>query len=108
MQKEFLKTKEVLHTQGPYLINPQINFYERGFFYESGNKEKFDDLLEREVHFVQDNHSSSSFATSRGLHFQVAPNIQEKLVRSTYGRIFDVAVDLRKDSKSFERYFILK
>ena len=104
MQKELLKTKEGLYMQGPLLITPQIHFDERGFFYESWNKEKFDSLLKRKVDFVQDNHSSSGYATLRGLHFQVAPNIQEKLVRSTYGRIFDVAVDLRKDSKSFGKW----
>ena len=86
MQKELLKTKEGLYMQGPLLITPQTHFDERGFFYESWNKEKFEFLLKRNVDFVQDNHSSSGFATA-GTTFQVAPNIQEKLVRCTNGRI---------------------
>ncbi len=101
MQKNLLKTKKGFDMKGPFMITPQIYLDKRGFFYESWNKEKFDYLLEREVNFVQDNHSASSFATLRGLHFQVAPNIQEKLVRCTNGRVFDVVVDLRKSSITF-------
>ena len=101
MEKEICRTFEGKYIEGPLIITPNIYLDERGFFYESWNKESFDNLLEREINFVQDNHSLSTFATLRGLHFQVGPNFQDKLVRCTKGCIFDVAVDLRKNSETF-------
>ena len=94
--------------QGPLILNPKINTDERGFFLESWNKKNFNKILsengQKAVSFVQDNHSKSTKGTLRGLHFQKRPYSQGKLVRCLNGEIYDVAVDLRKDSKTFLHY----
>ena len=85
------------------VIEPDVFGDERGFFLESYNKEKF---AEKgiDVEFVQDNHSRSQRGVLRGLHFQKPPFAQDKLVRVTRGRVFDVAVDLRPDSPTFGQW----
>ena len=89
---------------GVLVIEPRVFGDERGFFLESYNKQAFDDAVGREVTFVQDNHSRSSKGVLRGLHYQVAPHAQGKLVWVTQGCVYDVAVDLRRDSASFGRW----
>jgi dTDP-4-dehydrorhamnose 3,5-epimerase len=86
-----------------YLIEPQVFGDDRGFFYESFNHAKFEQAIGRKVNFVQDNHSKSSKGVLRGLHFQ-NPNYQGKLVRVTQGEVFDVAVDIRRDSPTFGKW----
>lgn len=86
------------------LIQPQIFEDERGFFYESFNQNKFNAALGLDVQFVQDNHSLSKYGVLRGLHFQEDPYSQGKLVRVTRGEVFDVAVDVRKDSKNYGKW----
>jgi dTDP-4-dehydrorhamnose 3,5-epimerase len=77
---------------------------ERGYFYESFNQQKFEEAVGKPVTFVQDNHSRSVKGVLRGLHYQVSPHAQGKLVRVTLGKVFDVAVDIRKDSPTFGQW----
>lgn len=86
-----------------FLIEPQVFGDDRGFFFESFNHARFEAAIGRPVKFVQDNHSKSAKGVLRGLHFQ-DPNPQGKLVRVTQGEVFDVAVDIRKDSPTFGRW----
>ena len=86
---------------GPLLIKPDLTIDERGYFFESWNKRLFDDVVAQKVNFVQDNESISLIGILRGLHFQLSPASQGKLVRATNGEIFDVIVDLRKNSSTF-------
>ena len=90
---------------GPLLIKPDLNIDKRGLFFESWNKQLFDDLIEKKVNFVQDNESISFLGILRGLHFQLNPHSQGKLIRATYGEIFDVIVDLRRSSNTFLNWF---
>ena len=82
------------------LIEPQVFGDERGFFFESWNQQRFDEAVGRPTRFVQDNHSKSRRGVLRGLHYQVAQT-QGKLVRVVQGKVFDVAVDLRRSSPRF-------
>lgn len=82
------------------LLEPKVHGDERGFFFESYNKRTLESLLNRELNFVQDNHSLSVKNVLRGLHYQINQP-QGKLVRVIQGEIFDVAVDLRRSSKTF-------
>ncbi len=83
------------------LIEPQVFGDDRGFFYESFNQNKFEDAVKRKINFVQDNHSKSVKGVLRGLHYQLTPKAQGKLVRVIQGEVFDVAVDLRQSSPTF-------
>ncbi|MDM5141677.1 dTDP-4-dehydrorhamnose 3,5-epimerase [Aeromonas bestiarum] len=74
---------------------------ERGFFFESFNQKLFEETVGYPVTFVQDNHSKSSKGVLRGLHYQLPPHAQGKLVRCVAGEVFDVAVDIRKSSPTF-------
>jgi dTDP-4-dehydrorhamnose 3,5-epimerase len=85
-------------------IEPDLYEDKRGFFFESFNQEKFNRLIDQEIIFVQDNHSKSKKGVVRGLHYQKEPFAQGKLVRVIIGEIFDVAVDIRKDSTSFGKW----
>lgn len=85
------------------ILEPKVFGDNRGFFLESFNQKTFNEILGREVNFVQDNHSKSAKNVLRGLHFQ-SQNTQGKLVRVTAGAVFDVAVDLRKNSESYGRW----
>ena len=86
------------------LIEPQIFGDERGFFFESFNQNKFEDVIGKKVNFAQDNHSKSIKGVLRGLHYQLAPKAQGKLVRVIQGEVFDVAVDLRQSSPTFGKW----
>ena len=77
---------------------------ERGFFFESFNHKKFEEIVEAKITFAQDNHSKSIRGVLRGLHYQVPPFAQGKLVRVVQGEVFDVAVDIRKSSKTFGQW----
>lgn len=83
------------------ILEPRVFEDERGFFYESYNQKVFDETVGHPVTFVQDNHSRSVKGTLRGLHYQLPPHPQGKLVRVTVGEVFDVAVDIRKSSPTF-------
>jgi len=87
-----------------YILEPKVFRDDRGYFVELFNQQKFQDLGFT-YQFVQDNQSCSSFGVIRGLHYQLAPYAQTKLVRAVRGRIFDVAVDLRKGSPTFGKWF---
>jgi dTDP-4-dehydrorhamnose 3,5-epimerase len=89
---------------GVLLLEPKLFGDERGFFFESFNQRVFDETVGARVNFVQDNHSRSMRGVLRGLHYQVAPHAQGKLVRVARGSAFDVAVDLRRGSPSFGRW----
>ncbi|MCW7538920.1 dTDP-4-dehydrorhamnose 3,5-epimerase [Aquabacterium sp. A7-Y] len=89
---------------GLLILEPRVFGDERGFFMESFNQQRFDELTGTNYSFVQDNHSRSSRGVLRGLHYQLAPHVQGKLVRVTQGRVFDVAVDLRRGSSHFGRW----
>ncbi|WP_233964991.1 dTDP-4-dehydrorhamnose 3,5-epimerase [Pectobacterium versatile] len=86
------------------IIEPAVFGDERGFFFESFNKKKFEETVGYSVDFVQDNHSKSSQGVLRGLHYQLAPHAQGKLVRCVEGEVFDVAVDIRKSSPTFGQW----
>lgn len=86
------------------LIEPKVFGDSRGFFLESWNEARFNAALGHEVKFVQDNHSRSARGVLRGVHYQLAPHAQGKLVRCVAGAVFDVAVDLRRSSPNFGRW----
>jgi dTDP-4-dehydrorhamnose 3,5-epimerase len=86
------------------VIEPDVYEDDRGFFFESFNQKAFEESTGLSPKFVQDNHSKSSRGVLRGLHFQVSPMAQGKLVRVVSGEIFDVAVDLRHDSTTFGKW----
>ena len=87
--------------KGVYIINPTVFQDNRGFFYESWNQKLFNKIVGEEVKFLQDNHSSSNVGVLRGLHYQIEPKPQGKLVRCVSGSVFDVMVDIRKSSPTF-------
>ena len=86
------------------IIEPQLFYDDRGFFCESYNKKN----LDINIVFIQDNESKSYKGVIRGLHFQLPPYEQTKLVRCVSGNILDVAVDLRKTSKTYGKYFSIE
>lgn len=90
------------------IIEPTVFGDERGFFYESYNQYELDTAIGYGVSFIQDNHSKSSFGVLRGLHYQLPPYAQAKLVRCISGRVLDVVVDLRKSSPSFGKHFSIE
>ena len=98
MKYMHLKISDIL------LLEPDIFRDERGFFYEGFNQKEFDKILGEKISFVQDNYSNSKKNTLRGLHYQIPPKGQGKLVQVLHGEIFDVVVDLRKKSSTFGSY----
>ncbi|MCA9497476.1 MAG: dTDP-4-dehydrorhamnose 3,5-epimerase [Nanoarchaeota archaeon] len=92
--------------EGLIVIKPKIFSDERGYFYESENNEKYNIL--NIPNFVQENQSESKKNVLRGLHLQISPHEQGKLVRVVKGSVLDVAVDLRKKSKTYGKYFSIK
>ena len=86
------------------VIEPRVFGDARGFFFESFNQQAFNAATGTDHQFVQDNHSRSSHGVLRGLHYQLAPHAQGKLVRVTRGVVFDVAVDIRRGSLTFGRW----
>ena len=99
MQVEQLNSAQGPIIQGPLLITPQCFRDDRGWFFESWNQNNFNDATGEIVVFSQDNHSRSVRGVLRGLHYQLAPEPQSKLVRASLGAIFDVAVDLAASVK---------
>ena len=85
------------------VFEPQVFGDDRGFFFESFNHRQFEDAVGKSVQFVQDNHSRSAKNVLRGLHYQIAQP-QGKLVRVVQGEVFDVAVDIRKNSPTFGQW----
>ncbi|MSP86764.1 MAG: dTDP-4-dehydrorhamnose 3,5-epimerase [Methylotenera sp.] len=85
------------------ILEPMVFGDDRGFFFESFNQQTFQKLTGVKAHFVQDNHSTSSANVLRGLHYQIA-QAQGKLVRVTAGEVFDVAVDIRRQSATFGKW----
>lgn len=90
----------------PEIILIELKIFEddRGFFFESYNKNDFESAVGRKVNFVQDNHSRSSIGVLRGLHYQSSPYEQGKLVRVISGEVFDVAVDIRPSSNTYGQW----
>ncbi len=88
-----------------FVLTPTIFTDERGTFYETYNDVLFEKVTGKKVNFVQDNQSTSSHGVLRGLHYQVGEMAQAKLVRAVQGRILDIVVDFRKDSKTFGEHF---
>jgi dTDP-4-dehydrorhamnose 3,5-epimerase len=104
MQVEQLRSPGGQVIEGPLLITPRVFADGRGFFFESWNQRRFDEAVGTPTIFCQDNHSRSSKGVLRGLHYQLEPEPQGKLVRCTVGAIFDVAVDLRRSSPTFGQW----
>ena len=104
MQFEQLKSSQGATIEGPLLISPRAFGDERGWFFESWNQLRFDEAVGEAVVFSQDNHSRSVQGVLRGLHYQLAPEPQAKLVRASIGHIFDVAVDIRQSSATFGQW----
>ena len=101
-----MKSKNIKSNRGKlisdlFLISPNIFHDSRGHFYESWNKNIFNDAIGKEIDFMQDNQSSSLKGVIRGLHYQINPYPQGKLIKCLKGEIFDVAVDLRQSSNTF-------
>jgi len=92
------------HLEGCFILEPKIINDDRGYFYESYNKNTFKKVTGLDVDFVQDNQSFSSKGVLRGLHYQIGEAAQAKLVRVIHGAVIDVAVDIRKESATFGQY----
>jgi len=86
------------------LIEPTIHADKRGYFSETFRQDLFNQAVGHQVNFIQDNESRSSKGVLRGLHYQIQPNAQAKLVRVLQGNVLDVVVDIRKSSKTFGNY----
>ena len=94
--------------EGLIIFEPRIFGDERGSFFESFNQNNFDNLTNNNFQFVQDNQSLSKKSVLRGLHLQAPPFAQGKLVRVIQGAVLDVAVDVRKSSATFGKYFSIE
>lgn len=94
--------------KGLVVIEPRVFGDARGYFMESFSARKFRELTGLDVDFVQDNESRSSYGVVRGLHMQLPPHAQAKLVRVVSGRALDVAVDLREGSPTYGRHFAIE
>ncbi|MCK7589516.1 dTDP-4-dehydrorhamnose 3,5-epimerase [Subsaxibacter sp. CAU 1640] len=94
--------------QGCFVLEPRVFDDQRGYFFESFNQKTFNELIGQNISFVQDNESSSTKGVLRGLHFQKGEHAQAKLVRVIKGKVLDVVVDLRKDSKTYGQQFSLE
>ena len=105
MESEVIYSNKGNIMQGPLLLIPSIFKDQRGYFLESWNQKVVNKCLDKEVNFVQDNQSLSKKGVVRGMHFQMSPYQQSKLVRCLYGSIFDVIVDIRKTSKTFGEWY---
>jgi dTDP-4-dehydrorhamnose 3,5-epimerase len=84
-----------------FIIKPTVFSDNRGYFFESFNEQKFNQITGLDIHFVQDNQAKSDRGVLRGLHFQNGEHAQAKLVRVLQGKVIDIAVDLRKDSPTY-------
>jgi len=92
---------------GLLILKPSVFEDERGFFFESWNKDKHQNE-QLNYNWVQDNHARSQYGVVRGLHYQLNPNAQAKLVRVTLGKVIDAVVDLRKGSPTFGQSFSIE
>jgi len=92
------------HIPDVLILEPKVFGDSRGFFFESFNQNDFNQVTGLNVNFVQDNHSRSAKGVLRGLHYQLPPHAQGKLVRVVRGAVFDVAVDIRKSSPTFGQW----
>ena len=90
------------------LCEPQVFGDQRGYFSETFRQDKLEDFLGFQVSFCQDNESKSSYGVLRGLHYQLAPFAQTKLVRVTEGKVLDVVVDIRKESPTFRQHIAVE
>ena len=95
---------QLFEIEGLALLKPKIFNDDRGFFFESFNEDNFNKTIGKEIKFVQDNHSFSTKKVLRGIHFQLPPFAQGKLVRVIDGEVLDVAVDLRRNSETFGKW----
>ena len=95
------KNNQKGYFEGPCIFEPEIHSDERGSFFESWNMRSFNKYINKEIYFVQDNQSISRKGVLRGMHYQLPPMEQGKLVRCTYGSVYDVIVDLRKNSSTY-------
>jgi dTDP-4-dehydrorhamnose 3,5-epimerase len=97
---------EIVKTQidGVFMIEPKVFGDARGYFFESFNAREFAEKTGMDITFVQDNESKSKYGVLRGLHFQLPPYTQSKLVRVVKGRVLDVAVDIRKGSPTYGQH----
>lgn len=102
-----MKIRET-HIPGLLVIEPDVYGDSRGYFFESFSARKFEEMTGIKTEFVQDNESRSSYGVVRGLHMQLPPHSQAKLVRVVDGRVLDVAVDLRKGSPTFGQHFSIE
>ena len=94
--------------KGCFFIEPAVFKDTRGYFFESFNQNKFNELIGKDINFVQDNESFSSKGVLRGLHFQTGDYAQAKLVRVIKGKVLDVVVDMRKNSPTFGEHFSIE
>jgi len=86
------------------IIEPQVHGDDRGYFVETFRADKLEEFLGYKINFCQDNESKSSKGVLRGLHYQLAPDAQTKLVRVIQGEVLDVAVDIREESPTFGKH----
>lgn len=93
---------------GCYTLEPRVFQDSRGYFFESFNQQSFNNLTNSNTNFVQDNESFSTKGVLRGLHYQIGEHAQAKLVRVIKGRVLDVAVDVRKGSKTFGKHVAIE
>ena len=101
MEIQKLKSNKGKFLNGPLILTPKVFKDSRGYFYESWNQNILEKKLKEKIEFQQDNHTCSKIGVIRGLHYQIPPFPQGKLVRCPNGEIFDVAVDIRKNSDTF-------
>jgi len=92
------------HIKDVIIIEPQVHGDDRGYFVETFRQDKLDEFLGFKINFIQDNESKSGKGVLRGLHYQLAPAAQTKLVRVIQGSVLDVAVDIRKGSSTFGQH----
>lgn len=97
-------TIEHTDLKGCFIIKPRVFNDNRGYFFESFNMKLFNSLTGQRIGFIQDNESYSSHGVLRGLHYQKGENAQAKLVRVIKGKVLDVAVDIRENSKTFGQH----
>jgi len=102
MELEFYPIKDV------FSFVPKRFVDDRGEFFESFNQQKFEEVVGQKINFVQDNQSVSLLNTIRGLHFQAPPFAQGKLVRVVFGKVLDVAVDIRKNSPTYGQHIAVE
>jgi len=104
MDKIKIKSSKNNILEGLLMLEPNLIRDNRGFFFESWNEYKFNNIINEKINFVQDNHAYSFKNVIRGLHYQLEPFEQGKLISCSKGIIFDVAVDIRSNSPTFKEW----